>query len=227
MNKHIPKSIELKLKKSWEVSDMYIFFYISVIGIIAIIPVYFLSLEHSKFQEKYGKAKGLKLTTIFGMISGWFFFIFLFGIWISPQPTFIIPLFQSLTLIIPVVNVSIPILHMVISIPLISFAMWYGIIGVKKLTLKVAETHRPEKIVNTGIYSKIRHPQYFGAILAHLGFSILLSSLYSVLSSPFIIVLIYIISWKEEKELLAEFGQEYEEYKKKVPMLVPKIRSVK
>jgi protein-S-isoprenylcysteine O-methyltransferase Ste14 len=207
--------------------EMYLFFIISVIGIISIMPIYFLSLEHSKFQDKYGKERGLKFTTVFGMISGWFFFIFLFGIWISPQLRFVIPIFQSLVLVIPVVNVSIPILHIVLSIPLIIPAIWYGIIGVKKLTLKVAETHRPDKIVSTGIYSKIRHPQYFGAILAHFGFSILFSSLYSLLSSPLILVLIYIISWKEEKELLVEFGKEYEEYRKNVPMLIPRIRSVK
>ncbi|MHA1913449.1 MAG: methyltransferase family protein [Promethearchaeota archaeon] len=206
---------------------MYTFFIISVIGIVVIIPIYFLSLEHSKFQEKYGKEKGLKVTKIFGLISGWFFFIFLFGIWFSPQPTFIIPLFQSLLLKIPYVNLKFQILHVVISIPFILLAFWYGIVGVKKLTLKVAETHRPEKLVTTGIYSKVRHPQYLGAILAHIGISILLSSYYSLISSPLIVSIIYIISWKEEKELLVEFGKDYENYKKMVPMLFPRIRTVR
>ena len=204
---------------------MYLFFFISVFGIISIIPIYFLSLEHSKFQKKYGKEKGLKLTKVFGLVSGWLFFIFLFGIWISPQPTFIVPVFQSLLLVIPMVNLSIPLLHLIISIPLILLATWYGIVGLKKLTLKVAETHKPEKLVITGIYSTVRHPQYLGAILAHLGISIFLSSYFSLVSSPLIILLIYIISWKEEKELIVEFGKEYEEYKKTVPMLFPKIRS--
>ncbi len=101
---------------------------------------------------------------------------------------------------------------------------WFGIIGVKEITLKVAETHRPEKIIDTGIYTRIRHPQYFGAIISHLGISILLSSLFSLVSTPIIILLIYIMSWKEEKELFKEFGIQYEEYKKKVPMLIPRLR---
>jgi protein-S-isoprenylcysteine O-methyltransferase Ste14 len=33
---------------------------------------------------------------------------------------------------------------------------------VKEVTLKVAETHRTEKIVTRGVYSIVRHPQYLG-----------------------------------------------------------------
>ena len=35
-------------------------------------------------------------------------------------------------------------------------------------------------------------------------------------------VLVYIISKKEEKELVREFGREYKDYTKKVPMFIPK-----
>ena len=104
---------------------------------------------------------------------------------------------------------------------------WSGIVGVKEVTLKVAETHKPEKVINTGIYSKIRHPQYFGAIISHIGISILLSSFYSLLTTPLIILLIYLMSWKEEKELMREFGKEYEDYKKAVPMLIPRLKKRK
>jgi len=38
------------------------------------------------------------------------------------------------------------------------------------------------------------------------------------------VALIYLISRKEEKELIREFGREYEDYKKKVPMLIPRLR---
>jgi protein-S-isoprenylcysteine O-methyltransferase Ste14 len=37
-----------------------------------------------------------------------------------------------------------------------------------------------------------------------------------------IIALVYLISRKEEKEILREFGEEYEDYRDKVPMLIPK-----
>jgi len=61
---------------------MYLIFLISVFGMISIIPFYFWSVEHIKLQEKYGPKKGIKIAKILGLVSGWGFFIFLFGIWI-------------------------------------------------------------------------------------------------------------------------------------------------
>lgn len=206
---------------------MYICFFVWILGVISIMPIYFLSVNHLKFQEKFGKEKGIKITKIFGYISGWGFFIFLFGIWLSPQPKFRIPFLQEILMSIPIINSSISIFHFIISVPMILLGAWFGIVGVKEITLKVAETHNPVKVIDTGIYSKIRHPQYFGAILAHVGLSFLLSAFYSLITTPLIILLIYLMSWKEEKELIREFGKEYEDYKKFVPMLIPKLRKKK
>jgi len=33
------------------------------------------------------------------------------------------------------------------------------------------------------------------------------------------------MSWKEEKELTREFGKDYEDYKKSVLMLIPKLKN--
>ena len=75
------------------------------------IPIHFLSVEHSKFQEKFGKEKGTRITHGLGILSGWGFFIFLFGIWFSPQPRFSIFLLPELILIIPSINYSIPLIN--------------------------------------------------------------------------------------------------------------------
>jgi len=188
------------------------------------VPFHFLSVEHLKLQEKFGKEKGIKIGDILGMVSGWGFFIFWFGVWLSPQCRFTIPILEFLIINIPLINLSIPLPHLIISLPFIIIGAWFGIASVRKTTLKVAETHRAVKIVKDGLYSRIRHPQYFGGILAHIGISFLLSSFFSLVASPIIIILNFLISWKEEKELLNEFGNEYEEYKKKVPMFIPKLR---
>jgi len=201
---------------------MYILFVISLIGFIAILPLYFLSLEHQKLEKKHGKTKGQKIGDIYGIVSGWGFFLFWFGIWFSPQDRFAIPIFQELLLRLPVFNVTIPLLHLVIFAPFFAAGAWFGTKGVTETTLKVAETHRPVRIVTKGVYSSVRHPQYLGGLLAHIGFSFLLSGLYSLLSTPLIVALVYLISRKEESELTNEFGQEYLEYKKKTPMLFPR-----
>ena len=204
---------------------MNIWFLISVLGTIAVTPLHFLSVEHLKLQKRYGKEKGTKIGKTYGLISGWAFFFFWMGIWTSPQPRFTVPILQNLSVLVPVVNFSIPLLHLTICTPFLILGAWLAIKGVKQTTLKVAETHRTETIVTTGVYSTVRHPQYLGGLLAHVGISFLLSAWYSLLLTPLMFTLIYLISKKEEKELIREFGKEYEDYKKKVPMLIPNLRS--
>ncbi len=203
---------------------MHIWFFICAVGLIAVIPLYFLSVMHLKLQEKYGKEKGIKIGEISGVISGWGFFLFWFGMWVSPQPRFTFPVFQNLSVLVPAIGFSIPMLHLAIFLPFFIAGVWLGIEGVVETTLKTAETHRPDKIVTKGVYSIVRHPQYLGGLLAQVGISFLLSAWYSLLSTPLMAVTIYLISWKEEEELIKEFGNEYEDYKKKVPMLVPRRR---
>ena len=201
---------------------MSIWFYASSFGFVGIVLPYFLSLEHLKLDEKYGKQKGKKLGEIFGVISGWGFFLFWFGIWLSPQERFIIPFFQNFFIQIPLLNLTIYVINLLIFIPFFVVGAWFGVAGVFGTSLKVAETHRAETVVSTGVYSIVRHPQYLGGFLAHLGFSFLLSGLYSLIVTPLVIAIIYIISWKEENELTKEFGQNYVEYRSNVPMLIPK-----
>ena len=201
---------------------MFIWFFVSLFGFIAILPLYFLSLEHLKLEEKYGGRKAERIGNVCGVVSGWGFFLFWFGVWFSPQTRFAIPVFQEFLVGMPLLNVTILLLHLVIFVPFFSVGAWFGIKGVKETSLKVAETHRTEKIVTTGVYSIVRHPQYLGGLLAHVGFSFLLSGVYSLLSTPLIVAVVYFISRKEERELTKEFGQEYLDYKLKTPMLLPK-----
>jgi protein-S-isoprenylcysteine O-methyltransferase Ste14 len=181
----------------------------------------FLSVEHQKLQGRLGKDKGIKIGNILGLISGWGFFLFWIGIWISPQPK--IPILQNFTFVIPYANFSIYLLFLIPSIVFIVLGAWLGISGVKQTSLKAAEMHRSENIVTTGVYSIVRHPQYLGGLLAHVGVSLLLSALGSFIVTPVMVSLIFLISWKEEKELIREFGKAYNVYKKKVPMLIPKL----
>ena len=199
-----------------------LWFLISTSLFLMAIFLHMKSVEHTKLQEKYGKEKGMKLGKTIAMISS-SEFIFWMGLLISPQPKFTIPIFTDS--IITVAHLSIPILHLALSLPAIAVGAWFGIEGVRKTGMELAETHcTPKKILNTGIYSKVRHPQYFGWILAHIGISILLSAWYSTLFTPVLIALIYLISKKEADELIKEFGKEYNDYKQEVPMLVPHAR---
>jgi len=203
---------------------MYIWFFICVLGAVATIPLHFLSVEHIKLQERCGKEKGTRIGEIYGLVSGWGFFFFWMGIWVSPQPLFAIPVLQNLTVLLPAINFLIPLLHLIVCVSFLIPGAWLAINGVKETSLKTAETHRAEEIVTGGVYSIVRHPQYFGGLLAHVGISFILSAWYSLLFTPLMITLVYLISRKEERELIREFGKEYEDYKEKVPMLIPRSR---
>lgn len=200
---------------------MYILFFICILAVIAAVPIHFLSVEHLKFQEKYGKEKGAKISEIYGRLSANLLFFSLIGIWFSPQPRFITPIFENTSVAIPVANFSIPLIHLLISVPFVLLGVWLLVDSVRGLSRRVSETHRPEKVITTGIYTVVRHPQHLGWLSTHVGFTFLLSAFYSLLFTPFLVGLLYLISRKEEEELTREFGGEYEEYKKKVPMFIP------
>jgi len=200
-----------------------VWFFFFLLGFIVTIPLYLLSLEHSKLEGKYGKARGKRIGEIFGMVSGWGFFLFWFGIWLSPQDRFALPFLQEFSIQIPILNLTIYLINSLIFTPLFIAGAYFGVGGVIQTSLKVAETHRAERIATRGVYSVVRHPQYLGGILAHIGFSIFLSALYSLLATPLVIAVIYIISWKEETELTNEFGKGYVDYQKKVPMIIPRL----
>jgi protein-S-isoprenylcysteine O-methyltransferase Ste14 len=168
------------------------------------------------------KNKGRRIGKIYSLISGWGFFLFWAGLWFSPQPRFVVPAFSNLVIEIPFANFTIPAVHLVIFIPFFIIGAWIGIEGVKETTLRVAETHRTDKIITSGVYSIVRHPQYLSGLLAHVGISFLVSASYSILATPLMVTLVYLISRKEETELVREFGKEYENYRKKVSMLMPK-----
>jgi protein-S-isoprenylcysteine O-methyltransferase Ste14 len=191
-------------------------FNFSLAGFLIILLPYFLSLEHHRLESWFGKNSRILGDTI-GIISGWVFFGFLIGLWVSPQGRF-----QLDYKLYNLSGYSLSIVNIMISLFFLVPALWFGLKGVSDLGLKVTETHRPIKVVKTGVYGIVRHPQYLGAMLGHFGVSVFLGSLDSLLITPVVFTVIYLISWKEEKELVREFCLEYLQYQKEVPMFIPR-----
>ncbi len=76
------------------------------------------------------------------------------------------------------------------------------------------------KLVDTGIYSVVRHPQYLGGILALFLTTLLLYPhwLFVVLGIPGALILYFSTIW-EEKRLIQQFGDNYVSYMKRVPRM--------
>lgn len=79
-----------------------------------------------------------------------------------------------------------------------------------------------------GIYARVRHPQYVGLILMVFGEGVIhWPTIISLTLFPLIVAAYAWLAFKEEKELLQNFGQAYKDYQKRVPMLVPLLRPAK
>ena len=96
-----------------------------------------------------------------------------------------------------------------------------GLLAWTGLKIVFRETREEPQVITTGVFSIVRHPIYLSSILLYLGFILLSLSLFSTLVWFIIIIFYYMISRYEEKLLMQRFGSAYEEYKKKVPMLLP------
>lgn len=78
-------------------------------------------------------------------------------------------------------------------------------------------------LVTSGLHRYMRHPLYSGTFLFLWG-GFIAWPLLSILISNSIITLYTLIAIRwEEKKLIDQFGRVYDEYRKKVPMIIPKL----
>jgi protein-S-isoprenylcysteine O-methyltransferase Ste14 len=89
------------------------------------------------------------------------------------------------------------------------------------------ESHRlvidPEQptFIDYGVFSRVRHPMYLGAILIYLAFSTATLSLASLIALIPITLLYDRFAAYEEQQLDMKLGETYKEYKKKVRRWIP------
>ena len=86
-----------------------------------------------------------------------------------------------------------------------------------------AVREKPE-VIRKGVFGIIRHPIYMSEILLYLGLLFFSTSLAAVGVWIIGIAFLHYISRYEEKLLLAQFGDEYRQYMKDVPMYIPRLR---
>ena len=87
------------------------------------------------------------------------------------------------------------------------------------INIEIREGH---KLITSGPYKYIRHPSYLSTLTEVLSGPLILNAYFTLIYvAIFYIPLIFIRINLEEKELENKFGDEYREYKKKVPLLLP------
>lgn len=78
-------------------------------------------------------------------------------------------------------------------------------------------------VVNTGIYSRLRHPMYSATIMFLFGIVILSLSIPALIVWLLFLFFYYHIARFEEKLLVEKLGSEYEKYMQSVPMFIPRL----
>jgi protein-S-isoprenylcysteine O-methyltransferase Ste14 len=83
----------------------------------------------------------------------------------------------------------------------------------------------PKQLVLSGIYRHVRNPIYLGAVIVQIGYILWFGSVAAILYTLLYILAFHIlIIFIEEPILKNSFGSAYEEYQKRVPRWVPKIK---
>ena len=72
---------------------------------------------------------------------------------------------------------------------------------------------KTDKLIATGIYTKIRHPMYFGLIMWILGFPVFTNAAFTLTSAVIWIPQILYWRYSEERQLVKKY-KDYPEYKK-------------
>ena len=98
---------------------------------------------------------------------------------------------------------------------IISYIIYAEVLRENAFLSRTIEVKNNQKIIDSGLYSFVRHPMYFATIFLFLSIPLILGSLLSFiifLSYPFIIAK----RIKNEEEVLEKNLKGYKEYKKKV-----------
>ena len=171
----------------------------------------------------------------------WFFVHPFTGFWRSLGPAKAYPALFAVVVAIMVIiyQFRAPLLriHFAVTWPLTALAitlfaasMFIGVLCVPRLghagllgLPQLAGRQYPGKLVTDGIYGHIRHPRY-----VQVGFGLAAAALFTNYLAVYVIAAayiptIYLVALLEERELKERFGEEYEEYSRRVPRFLPRL----
>lgn len=96
-----------------------------------------------------------------------------------------------------------------------------GYLAARGLYIVFGKKRAEPAVIQEGPFRFVRHPVYLGEILLYLGFLILNISLVAFVVMLIAIGFLHYISSHEEKLLIVRFGDDYQRYRKEVPMWIP------
>lgn len=86
------------------------------------------------------------------------------------------------------------------------------------------EAQRSHALATTGAYARIRHPQYVAFVTIMFGFLFQWPTLLTLVMFPILVYMYVRLARREERDALAEFGDEYRGYMARTPAFIPELR---
>ena len=119
--------------------------------------------------------------------------------------------------------VPVPVVIISTVIMMAGYVIFFAVMRQNSYASRVIEIQEGQKLIDTGLYSLVRHPMYLGASILYLSAPLLLGSWYAFITASFIPILLTIRIMNEEKVLVNGL-KGYPEYMKKVKhRLIPLI----
>lgn len=144
-----------------------------------------------------------------------FFPVGIYAFLCSPlNPLFILPEFRwLLTGIVPDHGLRVLFLS----------GMCLSAIGLVIFIIAFIQFLRHKGFITSGLYSVVRHPQYFGIILSTLGLTLFQYNLRLITAISWIIVAVSYgwLARREEASLKEEYGENFVAYTRRVPFMLP------
>lgn len=80
-----------------------------------------------------------------------------------------------------------------------------------------------ERLATTGVYAKVRHPIYSADIILAWGVFVNVPTLRALLCVVWMTMVLLAWMRLEEAALVERFGEEYEAYRRRTPMVIPRL----
>ncbi len=89
---------------------------------------------------------------------------------------------------------------------------------------EIHKARKQDKLMVEGIYKYLRHPQYVGFLMITLGLNVMWLTIITLVMWPLLALLYWRLAKMEDKDMEEKFGEEFLEYKRKVPGFIPRLR---
>ena len=119
--------------------------------------------------------------------------------------------------------------NIIVSVPILAIGLFliiWSVLHFVRVKGTPVPFNPPPELVATGPYAHVRNPMLTGVFILLFGLGVLFRSISLVLifTPLFILLNVWELKAVEEPELIKRLGRDYVEYKKRVPLFIPRLR---